>query len=95
LVDHWRKELFDAARFAPERGRDLLWDWQRLAELPCHTGTLWVVASAEQLPRLAPLGATRVLTGRHALLLKRQGQDCVPGQPTQSSLPSRPSPVPR
>jgi len=75
--DDWRKELFDAARFDPARGRELLWPWRRLPEIACHDGRVWIVATPAQLPKLASLaGLQTVLSGRHALLLQADGQAC-------------------
>jgi 4-amino-4-deoxy-L-arabinose transferase-like glycosyltransferase len=33
--DNWRKELLDAARFAPDHGRSVLWTWARWDETVC------------------------------------------------------------
>lgn len=47
LKDNWRKELVDAARFAPARARELLWPIKRLPELVCHTHAVWFAAAPE------------------------------------------------
>lgn len=70
--DDWHKELSDATRFAPAAGRERLLHWDRMTELACGRGTLWLVAGEAELPRLAPLGVLEtMLRGRHALLLRR------------------------
>jgi 4-amino-4-deoxy-L-arabinose transferase-like glycosyltransferase len=76
--DDWRKGLLDASRFAPAGGQGgPLWTWQRLPELACHDGAVWIVATADQLPRLAALsGLQTVATGRHALLLRTDRRGC-------------------
>jgi len=76
--DNWRKELFDAARFDRERGRALLWTWQRLPELACGAPRTWIVSDREQLPRLAALpGIETVLEGRHGVLLRAGAAACL------------------
>jgi hypothetical protein len=60
--DNWRKELFDATRFAADKGAGVLWTWDRLADLPCGTRRLWLLAHEQHharllaLPGLAPAG---------------------------------------
>jgi 4-amino-4-deoxy-L-arabinose transferase-like glycosyltransferase len=76
-LDNWRKELLDAARFAPEQGRALLWGWARLPQVVCHSGQVWLVAGPDKLPRLAALRAEVVFAGRHASLLRVAGQACA------------------
>lgn len=69
--DDWRKELFDAARFAPDHGAAVLWRWSRLSQLPCIAGRTWVVSSRQYLSRLWPLLQTApVFEGHYALLLQ-------------------------
>jgi 4-amino-4-deoxy-L-arabinose transferase-like glycosyltransferase len=78
--DNWRKEMFDAARFDAAAGRATLWPWQRLNEVACGDGRTWIVATADQLPRLAALaGLATVLQGRHALLLRVDRRACGGG----------------
>jgi 4-amino-4-deoxy-L-arabinose transferase-like glycosyltransferase len=76
-ADNWQKELLDAARFDHARGQALLWDWQQLAAVPCHGGTVWLVTSEQALPRLATLGAQTVFAGRQGLLLRVAGRACA------------------
>ncbi|GAA0217258.1 glycosyltransferase family 39 protein [Castellaniella daejeonensis] len=56
--DDWRRELADAAGFAPDRGADRLWPEQRLQAYLCDPGhaTTWLLAwldEAERYPALA------------------------------------------
>ena len=53
LRDNWRKELFDAARFNPARGRELLWPIDRLNELTCHAGATWFALRPANAARMA------------------------------------------
>ncbi|HEX7437688.1 MAG TPA: glycosyltransferase family 39 protein [Caldimonas sp.] len=41
--DNWRKELFDAARFDPAKGRAVLWPIARLDALSCGPHAVWFV----------------------------------------------------
>jgi hypothetical protein len=71
-ADNWKKELSDAAQFAPQRGNSLLLDAQALQAYACAhpQQRLWVVGSTEaaqrQMPPLASaapalhLGSTQV-----------------------------------
>ena len=60
--DNWRKELFDAARFDPARGRALLRPLHQLDAVLCGSGRVWFVLRPAQAPRVQGLaGATRVL----------------------------------
>ena len=72
--DNWRKELLDASRFAPETGHALLWRWDRFAQLACHAGRTWAIASAEHQGRLAAWHLER--RGRHADLWSAGPLDC-------------------
>ena len=81
--DNWRKELFDATRFSadkPDQGASVLWTWQRLAELPCHAGTVWIVAAADHRARLAAAiaGLKLVQAVRGVELLAVPGRSCAP-----------------
>ncbi len=81
--DDWHKELSDATRFAPAAGRQRLLTWDRVGELACTPGTVWVVAERHEVPRLGPLGALETaFEGRRALLLRRPAQpagaNCTP-----------------
>ncbi len=54
--DNWRKELFDAARFNPALGRELLRPLDRLDALLCGSGTVWFVVDPGRAPQVAGLG---------------------------------------
>ena len=78
LHDDWRKELFDAARFDPERGAKLLWQPERLSELLCHAGTVWFVAPDDRVEGLRALpGLVPVAAHGRAQLLRAPGRDCA------------------
>ena len=63
-TDNWRRELIDAARFAPAAGEQVLWTPERLARERCQPGHIWLVAApADALPDAQP-----VFTGRRATL---------------------------
>ncbi len=74
--DNWRKELVDAARFAPQDAALLL----PLAELPrlvCRGQRVWLVEYNAAAPRAAQVpGAQRVLQGRHAQLWRAEARRC-------------------
>ena len=57
--DNWRKELIDAARFDPARGRELLVPLSGLERLSCGAHTTWYIASAEHDARLGALPAAQ------------------------------------
>lgn len=71
--DNWRKELFDAARFASPTRAAPLWRTARAGELLCNAGKVWFVAGKawRPPPELGPL--IRVHEGRHAVLLLAAG----------------------
>jgi 4-amino-4-deoxy-L-arabinose transferase-like glycosyltransferase len=73
--DNWRKELFDATRFAPDKGAHVLWTWDRLSHLPCGTRQLWLVAAEQHHQRLTVLpGLTLIKNWRGIELLRAGGQ---------------------
>ena len=53
--DNWRKELFDAARFDPALGRELLRPLDRLDALLCGSGTAWFVVDPGNAKRVTAL----------------------------------------
>ena len=64
MRDNWRKEFFDAARFAPTLGREVLRPLNALDDLLCGSGAVWFVVPAKQAQRVAGLaGITRVFAG--------------------------------
>jgi 4-amino-4-deoxy-L-arabinose transferase-like glycosyltransferase len=75
--DNWRKEVFDAARFDPARGRALLKPLDRLDALTCDAGTVWFIVSKTATERVAALGgATRAFTDQRAELWRVPGRAC-------------------
>jgi 4-amino-4-deoxy-L-arabinose transferase-like glycosyltransferase len=75
--DNWRKELYDAARFDPVRGRELLWPIQRVSELACHSQTVWFVAKPGQAGLLATLPEVQqVHLDRDRTVLRASGRNC-------------------
>lgn len=71
--DNWRKELLDAARFAPSADARRLWRTARAGELLCGAGTVWFVAATDWHPPPELGELTRVTGGRHAALLRAEG----------------------
>ena len=75
--DNWRKELHDAARFAPERARELLWPIERIAELSCHPQAVWFVLRPGDSARLQGLpGLATLHSDRSVLLLRAPARRC-------------------
>jgi len=82
--DNWRKELADAARFDPARGRELLWPIGRLAELACQPAgapahRVWFVvdgarAAATSLPGVS--GAVEAYADKSVRLLRVNTRPC-------------------
>jgi 4-amino-4-deoxy-L-arabinose transferase-like glycosyltransferase len=80
LRDNWRKELFDAARFDPARGRALLWPLDRLNELMCGEAAIWFVLKGANLARMAQVpGAVDVVTRGDVKLMRAPGRTCPNG----------------
>jgi 4-amino-4-deoxy-L-arabinose transferase-like glycosyltransferase len=53
--DNWRKELLDAARFTPDRGRSVLWTWARWDQTVCaQTHAAGLPASSKRGSQGAP-----------------------------------------
>ncbi len=52
--DNWRRELYEAAKFDPARGRDLLLPTSQLGAALC-AGRTWILASERELDLLAGL----------------------------------------
>ena len=75
--DNWRKELFDAARFDPARGRELLWPIDRLDELSCRPGAVWFVTDPGRTSRLQGLaGIARAYADAHTELWRAASRAC-------------------
>lgn len=75
--DNWRKELYDAARFDPSLGKNVLRPLARLDALSCGPGTTWFVATPAQAPRVAALtGVQRVYADRSSELWRALSRAC-------------------
>jgi 4-amino-4-deoxy-L-arabinose transferase-like glycosyltransferase len=85
--DNWRRELFEAARFAPARGKELLIKPEAAARmLRCSDRTVWVLASQADVARHPELkDLEQIATASDALLLRspavaasQRALDCGP-----------------
>ena len=75
--DNWRKELYDAARFEPSLGKQVLRPLARLDELSCGPVTTWFVATPAQAGRVAALtGVQRVYADRNSELWRAPARSC-------------------
>jgi len=75
--DNWRKEVFDAARFAPALGRELLKPLEHLEALTCSAATVWFIAPKSENARVSALaGATLDFSDRRADLWRVPGRAC-------------------
>ena len=77
LRDNWRKELFDATRFAPVLGAEILRPLQSLDRLLCGGATVWFVVHPRQAQRLEGLpGITRVFANANTELWRAPAHPC-------------------
>lgn len=75
--DNWRKELYDAARFDPTLGKQVLWPLAQLDTASCGLATTWFVATPAQAPRVAALtGVQRVYSDRNSELWRAPARSC-------------------
>ena len=75
--DNWRKELFDAARFDPALGRELLQPLDQLERLACGASAVWFIVTAADAARVSGLpGATRAFADARAELWRAPGRAC-------------------
>ena len=75
--DNWRKELFDAARFDPARGRELLWPLDRLNALTCHAAATWFALKPGTAPRMVQVPtAISVHVDRDLQLMRAPARRC-------------------
>ena len=75
--DNWRKEVFDAARFDPALGRQLLKPLDKLDALTCGSGAVWFILSGSETARVTVLaGATLSFTDQRAELWRVPGRTC-------------------
>jgi hypothetical protein len=85
--DNWRRELAEAAPFAPARGAAVLVDATRGYALRCGKAPLWAVVKPEDEARVAAQpAATRVFASKRAVLWRLAPLPCTAG--------SAPKPVP-
>jgi 4-amino-4-deoxy-L-arabinose transferase-like glycosyltransferase len=75
--DNWRKEIFDAARFDPALGRELLQPLDNLASQTCNATTVWFVLPVTQEARVSGLpGAARAFADSRTALWRVPGHRC-------------------
>ena len=75
--DNWRKEIFDAARFDPPLGRELLQPLDKLAAQTCNATAVWFVLPVTQEGRVSGLpGATRMFADSRTALWRAPGHRC-------------------
>jgi hypothetical protein len=70
-IDNWRKELFDAARFEPQRGKEVLRPLDRVAELACHPHAVWFFVRPGEEARVARVPGIEKLYGDQDVILMR------------------------
>ena len=76
--DNWRRELTEAAPFAPALAATLLVDTQRGLDLRCGKKPLWVVVKSEGEAVVAALpGATREAQSNHVAVWRLAPADCA------------------
>jgi len=77
--DNWRRELFDAARFAPDRGASVLWTMTRMQAELCRPGRIWLVSPPDfdLNAALGPaLAANTVYSDRGSILRRIDAGPC-------------------
>ena len=75
--DNWRKEVFDAARFDPTLGGQLLKPLDKLDALTCGASVVWFIVPPAEVARVAALtGAERTFADRRAELWRTPGRVC-------------------
>ena len=80
--DNWRKELFDAARFNPALGRELLQPLDGFERLGCGASAVWFITApgADAARVAAEPGAQRVFFDARRALWRLPGRPCrAPG----------------
>jgi 4-amino-4-deoxy-L-arabinose transferase-like glycosyltransferase len=86
--DNWRRELAEAAAFAPQRGAALLVDWPHGLALRCGRAPLWALAKpADEGPLAALPHAVRVTVSHGVALWRIEPQSCSATTPTSPTLP--------
>ncbi len=77
LRDNWRKELYDAQRFASAPARDVLWLVSREDEVWCHEGTIWFFSRHDLFDRWPLQHPLHKVASNDAIQLWRgEGQSC-------------------
>ena len=85
--DNWRRELAEAAPFAPTLGASLLVDATRGFALRCGKAPLWAVVKLKDDALVAQQpDATRVFAANRAVLWRLSPRSC-PAAPTPSPVP--------
>ena len=75
--DNWRKEVFDAARFDPALGRELLLPAGNLDRIACGAGAVWFIVPAPNAGPVAALaGAVRAFSDARNELWRVPGRAC-------------------
>ena len=75
--DNWRKELYDAARFDPATGRQVLRPLDRVAELACHPQAVWFfVRPGNEQPLSAVPDIAQIYADRDVLLMRSPPKAC-------------------
>jgi hypothetical protein len=75
--DNWRKEIFDAARFDPALGRELLQPLDKLEAQACNVPHAWFIVDASRAPRVAAMaGAMRLFDSKRTELWRVPGHSC-------------------
>jgi hypothetical protein len=76
-TDNWRKEIFDAARFEPALGAELLQPLDKLEAQACNVATAWFIVEPSRAPRIAAMtGAMRVFAAKRTELWRVPGHSC-------------------
>ena len=76
--DNWRKEVFDAARFDPALGRELLQPLDGLDRIACGASAVWFIVPAPNAARVAAFsGALRTFADARTELWRVPGRACV------------------
>jgi len=75
--DNWRKEVFDAARFDPALGRELLLPAESMARIACGASAVWFIVPAPNAAPVAALGgAMRAFRDKRSELWRVPGRSC-------------------
>ena len=75
--DNWRKEVFDAARFDPALGRELLLPAGNLDRIACGASAVWFIVPAPNAAPVAALaGALRAFSDARNELWRVPGRAC-------------------